>query len=51
MTIGATIMNLDFIEFISDLKVNNTTSDIIIADEYIPILSTSNPVEWQVIES
>lgn len=51
MTIGATIMNLDFIEFISDLKVNNTTSDITIADEYIPMLATSNPVEWQVIES
>lgn len=50
LMIGATIMNCEFIDSISNLLVNGTTSDIYIGDESVAVMSTNNPVEWQVVE-
>lgn len=42
MTIGATILGVTGVESISNLKVNNGTSDIMLSDEQIPVLGTTN---------
>lgn len=42
LSVGATILDIEGVEAVSDLKINNGTADIIIGDEEIPILSTTN---------
>lgn len=42
MTIGAVILGVDGVESVSNLTVNNGTSDIILSDEQIPVLGTTN---------
>lgn len=46
MNIGAEILHVDGVESISNLTVNNGTSDITLGDEQIPVLGTIN---WTVI--
>ena len=45
MNIGATILNVAGVEFISDLTVNGGTSDITFGEEEIPVVGTT---EWVV---
>lgn len=42
MNIGATILNVEGVEFLTDLKVQGGTSDVSIGDEQIPVLGTTN---------
>lgn len=42
MNVGAVILGLDCVDSISDLKVNNGTSDIALGDEEIPVLGTTS---------
>ena len=42
MTVGATILSAAGVEFVTDLLVNEGTSDVILGDEEIPILGTVN---------
>lgn len=51
MSIGAEIMKLDFIEFIDNLTVNGSSGNITIPDGHVPVLASSNPVDWDVIAS
>lgn len=46
MNVGAEILSVDGVETVSDLLINNGTSDITLADEQIPVLGTTN---WAVI--
>ena len=46
MTLGATILNVKGVESISNLKINDGTSDIILGEEEIPVLGS---VSWAVI--
>jgi len=46
MNVGAEILNAAGVESISNLTLNNGTSDITLADEQIPVLGTTN---WTVI--
>jgi uncharacterized phage protein gp47/JayE len=42
MTIGATILGVEGVESISNLRVNNGTADISLTNEQIPVLGTTN---------
>ena len=42
MNIGAVILSVEGVDSISNLKVNDATADIILADETIPVLGTVN---------
>ena len=42
MNIGATILNVEGVEFVTDLLVNGGTSDITLGVEEIPVLGTTN---------
>lgn len=42
MTIGAEILKVEGVEAIKDLTINNSTDDITIGEEEIPILGTTN---------
>lgn len=42
MNIGATILDVDGVEFVTNLLVNGGTSDVVLGDEEIPILGTTN---------
>ena len=46
LSIGATILGVDGVETISDLKINNGTADINLGDEEIPIVGTTT---WTVV--
>jgi hypothetical protein len=46
MTIGATILAVDCVDTISDLKLNGGTSDIALGEEEIATLGTTN---WTVV--
>lgn len=46
MNVGAEILNVNGVESISNLLLNNGTSDITLGDEQIPVLGTTN---WTVI--
>ena len=46
MNLGAAILDVPGIEFISDLKINNSATDITLDDEEVAILGTTN---WTVI--
>lgn len=46
MTIGATILNVAGVENVIDLKLNDGTSDILLEDEQIPSLRTT---DWEMI--
>ena len=46
ISIGATILGVDGVETISDLKINNGTADINLGDEEIPIVGTTT---WTVV--
>lgn len=48
MNVGAAILDVDGVEFVSDLKLNNGTSDITLGDEQIPIVGTTS---WTVVAS
>lgn len=45
MAVGAVILGVDSVESLSDLKVNDSTLDIILGSEEIPVVGT---VEWAV---
>jgi hypothetical protein len=47
MNVGATILSVEGVEFISDLLVNGATEDITFGDEEIPVVGTT---EWVVSE-
>jgi uncharacterized phage protein gp47/JayE len=42
LSIGATILNIEGVESVSNLKVNNGTADVTLGNEEIPVLSTTN---------
>lgn len=42
MNVGATIVNTEGVEFVSDLLVNGGTSDVILEDEQIAVIGTTN---------
>lgn len=42
MNVGATILNVSGVEFVTDLRLNGKSSDIKLGDEEIPILGTTN---------
>ncbi len=42
MSVGAEILKLDFVDSISNLLINNGTSDIVLSDEEIPVAGTLN---------
>lgn len=46
MNVGAAILDVDGVEFITDLKINNGTSDITLASEEIPTVGTTT---WTVV--
>lgn len=46
MSVGATILNADGVESVSNLTINNGTTDITLGNEQIPVLGT---VKWTVI--
>lgn len=46
MTIGATILDVEGVEYINDLKLNGSISDIILEDEQIPSLKAT---DWEMI--
>ena len=46
MQIGAAILDVEGVEFITNLKVNGGTADLNLGDEYIPVLSTAT---WKVV--
>lgn len=46
MNVGATILNVEGVESISNLKINGGTSDVILYTEEIPVLSDS---DWTVV--
>jgi uncharacterized phage protein gp47/JayE len=48
MSVGAEILKTEGVEFISDLTINNGTSDVILGDEEIPVL---NNTTWEVVNS
>ena len=48
MNVGAAILNVDGVEFISDLLLNGGTSDITLNDEQIPTVGTTT---WTVVNS
>jgi len=50
LMIAAAIMNCEFIDSITNLLVNGTTSDIYIGEESVAVMATNNPVEWQVVD-
>lgn len=50
LMIGATILDCEFIDSISNLLVNGSSSDITIGEEYVAVMGDGNPVEWQVID-
>lgn len=47
MNVGATILNIDGVEFVTDLLINGGTNDVVLSDEVIPVLGTTN---WTVSE-
>jgi uncharacterized phage protein gp47/JayE len=47
MNVGATILGVEGVEFISDLLVNGATEDITFGEEEIPVIGTTN---WVVSE-
>lgn len=47
MNLGATILNVEGVEFVTDLLVNGGTSDITLGDEEIPTVGTTS---WTVSE-
>lgn len=47
MNVGAVILGVEGVEFISDLLINDGTADIVLGDEEIPVLGT---VTWAVNE-
>lgn len=47
MNVGATILNVEGVEFVSDLLVNGGTKDITFGEEEIPVVGTTN---WVVSE-
>lgn len=51
MSIGAAIMNLEFIEAISNLKVNDGTTDVTIGSGKVPTCTANNAITWSVITS
>lgn len=46
MQVGAAILDIEGVEFITDLTINDGTSDITLQDEQIPILGTTT---WSVV--
>lgn len=48
MSVGAEILKTEGVEFISNLKINNGTSDVTLGDEKIPVL---NNTTWEVVTS
>lgn len=46
MQVGAAILDIEGVEFITDLTINGGTSDITLQDEQIPILGTTT---WSVV--
>ena len=46
MTVGATILDVTGVEYVSDLKVNGGIDDIMLGEEEIPTLGTTN---WVVV--
>lgn len=46
LSLGAAILDVPGIEFVSDLTVNGGTTDVILGDEEIPIVGTTN---WTVV--
>ena len=42
MNVGATILNIDGVEFVTDLLINGGTNDVVLSDEVIPVLGTTN---------
>lgn len=46
MQVGAAILDIEGVEFITNLKINGDTKDITLGDEQIPILGTTN---WSVV--
>lgn len=42
MTVGATILGVNGVEYVSDLVINGGTADIILGEEEIPSLGTTN---------
>ena len=46
MQVGAAILDIEGVEFITDLKINGDTADIDLGDEQIPILGTTT---WSVV--
>lgn len=47
MNVGAVILNADCVEFITDLRINDGTTDIVLGAEQIPILGSAT---WTVSE-
>ena len=45
MNVGAVILNVDGVESINNLRLNNSTADITLGVEEIPVLGT---VDWTV---
>ena len=46
MSLGAAILNVQSVDFVTDLKVNGGTEDIMLGEEEIPILGSVN---WTVV--
>ena len=46
MNVGAAILDVDGVEFISDLKLNGGTADITLGSEEIPTVGTTT---WTVV--
>ena len=42
MTVGAVILGVEGVESVSNLTVNNGSSDITLTNEQIPVLGTTN---------
>ena len=47
MNVGATILDVEGVEFITNLRINDGTADVVLATEEIPILGTTT---WTVSE-
>jgi uncharacterized phage protein gp47/JayE len=47
MSVGAAILAVPGVDFISDLLINGGTADILLGDEVIPVLGTTN---WTVVK-
>ena len=45
MSVGAEILKTEGVEFVSNLTINGKTSDVVLGDEQIPVLSTAT---WEV---